>query len=93
MVHNGIEYGMMQAYAEGFDIFDKSELRPRQREDRAPLEAGLGRALVAAASSPPRAFEQEGNDLAGLEPATSADSGEGRWTIEDAIDQRRARRR
>src|SRR3712207_6909956 len=25
MVHNGIEYGMMQAYAEGFDLFDKSE--------------------------------------------------------------------
>ena len=47
MVHNGIEYGMMQAYAEGFDLFDKSRVRPRQREDRPPVDAGLGRALVA----------------------------------------------
>ena len=42
----------MQAYAEGFDLFDKSRVRARQREDRAPLDAGLGRALVAAASWP-----------------------------------------
>jgi 6-phosphogluconate dehydrogenase len=32
------------------------------------------------------AFEQEGNDLGGLSPDT-ADSGEGRWTIEDAMDK------
>ena len=32
------------------------------------------------------AFEQEGNDLARLDPYT-ADSGEGRWTIEDAMDK------
>ena len=37
----------MQAYAEGFDLFDASRLRARQREDRAPLDAGLGRALLA----------------------------------------------
>ena len=47
MVHNGIEYGMMQAYAEGFELFDASRVRARQREDRPPLDAGLGRALVA----------------------------------------------
>ncbi len=34
-----------------------------------------------------RAFEQEGNDLARLEPWVE-DSGEGRWTVEDAIDKR-----
>jgi 6-phosphogluconate dehydrogenase len=33
------------------------------------------------------AFEQEGNDLANLEPYVE-DSGEGRWTVEDAIDKR-----
>jgi 6-phosphogluconate dehydrogenase len=34
-----------------------------------------------------RAFEQEGNDLAGLAPYVE-DSGEGRWTVEDSIDKR-----
>src|SRR5207302_6492994 len=34
-----------------------------------------------------RAFEAEGNDLADLEPYVE-DSGEGRWTVEDAIDRR-----
>ena len=34
-----------------------------------------------------RAFEQEGNELADIAPYVE-DSGEGRWTIEDAIDQR-----
>ena len=37
-----------------------------------------------------RAFEQEGNDLGGPQAPTSTDSGEGRWTIEDAIEQGRA---
>ena len=36
-----------------------------------------------------RAFEQEGNDLEEHRAATSTDSGEGRWTVEDAIEQRR----
>ena len=34
MVHNGIEYGLMQAYAEGFEIMHASRLRPRPRADR-----------------------------------------------------------
>jgi 6-phosphogluconate dehydrogenase len=45
------------------------------------VDAGLGRALAA------RAFEMEGNDLANLEPYVE-DSGEGRWTVEDAIEKR-----
>ena len=47
MVHNGVEYGIMQAYAEGFALFDASRVRAGQREDRPPVDAGLGRALVA----------------------------------------------
>ena len=47
MVHNGVEYGIMQAYAEGFYALAHVRVRPRQREDRAPLDAGLGGALLA----------------------------------------------
>ena len=47
MVHNGVEYGIMQAYAEGFALFDKPRVRARQREDRPPLDAGLGGPLLA----------------------------------------------
>ena len=47
MVHNGVEYGLMQAYAEGFDLFDKCEYELDNAQDRAPVGAGLGGALVA----------------------------------------------
>ena len=46
MVHNGVEYGLMQAYAEGFDLFDKCEFE-LDNAKIAHLWAGLGRALVA----------------------------------------------
>ena len=47
MVHNGVEYGLMQAYAEGFDVFDKCEYELDNARDRPSVGAGLGRALVA----------------------------------------------
>jgi len=83
MVHNGIEYGLMQAYAEGFDIFDKSEFEL----DNAKIahlwnQGSVVRSWLCELAA--RAFEQEGNDLAGLSGYTE-DSGEGRWTIEDAM--------
>ena len=85
MVHNGIEYGLMQAYAEGFDLFDKSDFEL----DNAKIahlwnQGSVVRSWLCELAA--LAFEQEGNDLAGLSPYT-ADSGEGRWTIEDAIDK------
>jgi 6-phosphogluconate dehydrogenase len=85
MVHNGIEYGMMQAYAEGFDLFDKSEYDL----DKAAIahlwmQGSVVRSWLCELAA--LAFEQEGNDLANLEPHTD-DSGEGRWTIEDAMDK------
>jgi 6-phosphogluconate dehydrogenase len=85
MVHNGVEYGLMQAYAEGFDLFDKSEYDL----DNAHIAHLWGQGSVVRSwlcELAARAFEQEGNDLAGLEGWTD-DSGEGRWTIEDAIDK------
>jgi 6-phosphogluconate dehydrogenase len=83
MVHNGIEYGLMQAYAEGFDLFDKSEFEL----DNAKIahlwnQGSVVRSWLCELAA--RAFEQEGNDLAGISGYTE-DSGEGRWTIEDAL--------
>jgi 6-phosphogluconate dehydrogenase len=85
MVHNGIEYGLMQAYAEGFDLFDKSEFDL----DNAQIahlwnQGSVVRSWLCELAA--RAFEQEGNDLSGISGYTE-DSGEGRWTIEDAIDK------
>jgi 6-phosphogluconate dehydrogenase len=83
MVHNGIEYGLMQAYAEGFDLFDKSEYEL----DNAKIahlwnQGSVVRSWLCELAA--LAFEQNGNDLGDLSPYT-ADSGEGRWTIEDAM--------
>ncbi len=82
MVHNGVEYGLMQAYAEGFDLFDKSEYQL----DNAKIAHLWGQGSVVRSwlcELAARAFEADGNDLAGIEGYTE-DSGEGRWTIEDA---------
>ncbi|MGI8730165.1 MAG: phosphogluconate dehydrogenase (NAD(+)-dependent, decarboxylating) [Solirubrobacteraceae bacterium] len=85
MVHNGVEYGLMQAYAEGFDLFDKSEYDL----DNAKIAHLWGQGSVVRSwlcELAARAFEQEGNELAELSGYTD-DSGEGRWTIAEAIDR------
>ncbi len=85
MVHNGVEYGLMQAYAEGFDIFDKCEYEL----DNARIAHLWGQGSVVRSwlcELAARAFEHDGNDLADLDGYT-ADSGEGRWTIADATDK------
>jgi 6-phosphogluconate dehydrogenase len=83
MVHNGIEYGMMQAYAEGFDVFDKSEFQlDKAKIAHLWMQGSVIRSWLCELAA--LAFEQEGNDLASLD-AYTADSGEGRWTIEEAM--------
>ncbi len=93
MVHNGIEYGLMQAYAEGFDILKKknsSELPEDQRYElnltdiaevwrRGSVVSSwlLDLTASALAGSP---------DLAHFSGHV-ADSGEGRWTIEAALEE------
>jgi 6-phosphogluconate dehydrogenase len=82
MVHNGVEYGLMQAYAEGFDVFDKSEYEL----DNAKIahlwnQGSVVRSWLCELAA--RAFEADGNELQAIEGFTE-DSGEGRWTIEDA---------
>ncbi|HMD56109.1 MAG TPA: decarboxylating 6-phosphogluconate dehydrogenase [Solirubrobacteraceae bacterium] len=82
MVHNGVEYGLMQAYAEGFDVFDKCEYEL----DNAKIAHLWGQGSVVRSwlcELAARAFEADGNELAVIEGYTE-DSGEGRWTIADA---------
>jgi 6-phosphogluconate dehydrogenase len=82
MVHNGVEYGLMQAYAEGFDAFDKCEYEL----DNASIAHLWGQGSVVRSwllELAARAFEAEGNELQAIEGYTE-DSGEGRWTIADA---------
>ncbi|HEX8067074.1 MAG TPA: decarboxylating 6-phosphogluconate dehydrogenase [Thermoleophilaceae bacterium] len=86
MVHNGVEYGMMQAYAEGFSLFDACEYElDNAKVAHLWMQGSVVRSWLCELAA--RAFEQEGNDLASLEPYVE-DSGEGRWTVEDSIDKR-----
>ena len=85
MVHNGVEYGIMQAYAEGFELFSKSDFDLDNRLiARLWMQGSVVRSWLCELAA--NAFEQEGNDLSGLKGHVS-DSGEGRWTIEDAIEK------
>ena len=84
MVHNGIEYGMMQAYAEGFTVLEKKEQMHLDLPQIAEIwrHGSVVRSwlldLTADALS-------KNPTLDGLE-AYVADSGEGRWTVFEAID-------
>jgi 6-phosphogluconate dehydrogenase len=84
MVHNGIEYGMMQAYAEGFAI-----MRARQELDldlAAIAEVWRHGSVVRSWLLDLTAgVLAQDPDLAGVAPHV-ADSGEGRWTVAEAID-------
>jgi 6-phosphogluconate dehydrogenase len=85
MIHNGIEYGLMQAYAEGFEIMHASEY---------PLDLGAIADLWNHGSVVRSwllelavdAFRKNGQDLPNLK-GWVADSGEGRWTVQEAIDR------
>jgi 6-phosphogluconate dehydrogenase len=85
MVHNGVEYGIMQAYAEGFELFSKSEFGlDNEQIAKLWMQGSVVRSWLCELAA--RAFEQEGNDLESIK-GWVADSGEGRWTIQDAIDK------
>jgi 6-phosphogluconate dehydrogenase len=84
MVHNGIEYGLMQSYAEGFAILKrKADLRLDVHQIAEVWRFGsvvrswlldlIARALA------------ENKELTGIAPFV-ADSGEGRWTVQEAVD-------
>jgi 6-phosphogluconate dehydrogenase len=83
MVHNGIEYGLMQAYAEGFEVMKESGLGLDLEQI-----AGIWRSGSVVRSwlldLLHDAFGREGSDLARIKGFVE-DSGEGRWTIAEAI--------
>jgi 6-phosphogluconate dehydrogenase len=84
MVHNGIEYGLMQAYAEGFEIMHASDYTlDLEAIAKAWMHGTVIRSWLLELAG--RAFEQNGTDLADIK-GWVADSGEGRWTVQDAID-------
>jgi 6-phosphogluconate dehydrogenase len=85
MVHNGIEYGLMEAYAEGFEIMKSSEFDVDLHEIAGIWRYGsVVRSWLLELLY--NAFEQEGNELAGIAGYVE-DSGEGRWTVFEAINE------
>ena len=84
MVHNGIEYGMLQAYAEGYEILHASK---HFKLDLHKIAAVWNRGSVVRSwlnELAERAFEKD-VDLKDLRGYVE-DSGEGRWTVQEAID-------
>jgi 6-phosphogluconate dehydrogenase len=85
MIHNGVEYGLMQAYAEGFEIMQHSEYDYDLSE-----VAGIWRYGSVVRSwlleLLYEAFETHGSSLEGIAGYVE-DSGEGRWTINEAINE------
>jgi 6-phosphogluconate dehydrogenase len=84
MIHNGIEYAMMQAYAEGFELMSESEYGldlPRIAHlwnQGSVVRSWLLELTASALVADPK--------LANLKPYVE-DSGEGRWTVEDAVNK------
>jgi 6-phosphogluconate dehydrogenase len=85
MIHNGIEYGLMQAYAEGFEVLKQSAAVDAELADVAELwrrGSVVGSWLLDLTAA---ALAQD-PELARFEGAV-ADSGEGRWTLQAAIEE------
>ncbi len=83
MVHNGIEYGIMQAYGEGFELIRSSDFNvDLARLCRVWNNGSVVRSWLLELAE--RAFAQEGNDLERIRGYVE-DSGEGRWTVLEAI--------
>lgn len=83
MVHNGVEYGMMQAIGEGFDILEKSDFDYNHKEvahvwnNGSVIRSWLMELMVTAFSDDPKLEEIRG---------VVHSSGEGKWTIETALE-------
>lgn len=84
MIHNGVEYGMLQAYAEGYEILHASKDFKLDLHKIASVwnHGSVVRSWINELAE--IAFSKEGN-VDGLKGFV-ADSGEGRWTVQEAID-------
>ena len=93
MVHNGIEYGLMQAYAEGFDILRNANIEALPAEHRFDLDvADIAEVWRRGSVIPSWLLDLTASALAKnptLETYSGfvEDSGEGRWTVNAAIDE------
>ncbi|WP_020177318.1 phosphogluconate dehydrogenase (NAD(+)-dependent, decarboxylating) [Methyloferula stellata] len=93
MVHNGIEYGMMQAYAEGFDILRNKDSKDLAEDERFTLnmpdiaEVWRRGSVISSwlldLSAAALAKDPQLKEFSGF----VQDSGEGRWTVEAAIEE------
>jgi 6-phosphogluconate dehydrogenase len=93
MVHNGIEYGLMQAYAEGFDILRNANIDALPAEHRFALDiADIAEVWRRGSVIPSWLLDLTASALA-ENPALDnysgfvEDSGEGRWTVNAAVDE------
>jgi 6-phosphogluconate dehydrogenase len=84
MIHNGVEYGMLQAYAEGYEILHASKEFKLDLQKIAAVwnHGSVVRSWINELAE--TAFSKD-NDLKDLK-GFIADSGEGRWTVQEAID-------
>ncbi len=84
MIHNGIEYGMLQAYAEGYEILHASTDFKLDLHAIAALwnQGSVVRSWLNELAE--RAFDKSGGDLADIRGYVD-DSGEGRWTVDEAM--------
>jgi 6-phosphogluconate dehydrogenase len=85
MVHNGIEYGLMMAYAEGYELL---AAEPLIKDTQAVIQAWTNGTVVRSWLQQllAKALKEDPNftDISGY----TEDSGEGRWTVEEAIHHR-----
>ena len=86
MVHNGIEYGMLEAYAEGFELLHAVSEYDFDLAGLAHLwnQGSVVRSWLLELAE--RAFREEGEELSHIKGYVE-DSGEGRWTVEESIDR------
>jgi 6-phosphogluconate dehydrogenase len=85
MIHNGIEYGLMQAYAEGFEIMHASDYQiDLAKVADLWMHGSVVRSWLLELLG--LAYTGQGQDLEHLK-GWVADSGEGRWTVQEAIDR------
>ena len=93
MVHNGIEYGLMQAYAEGFDIFQNAASKDLPEDIRYDLnlpdiaEVWRRGSVVSSWLLDLTAMALAENPTLSEYEGYVADSGEGRWTIQAALEE------
>jgi 6-phosphogluconate dehydrogenase len=93
MVHNGIEYGLMQAYAEGFDVLKAESSHELPEDERFSLDvADIAEVWRRGSVVSSWLLDLTASALAENETLSEftghvTDSGEGRWTVEAAIEE------